>query len=72
MSVSLVWTLVLLDFKVKGTESNWSKEEKFFVTIKVVIPPNKRNEPLRIIKIEIIVIPIGLLIFTKNLINTSI
>jgi hypothetical protein len=63
----------LLDSKVKGTESNVSKlEEKFIVKIKVAIPPNNKNEPLRIIKIEIIVIPIGLLIFMKNLINTSI
>jgi hypothetical protein len=58
---------------VKGTESKVSKlEGKFIVKIKVAIPPNNRNEPLRISKIEIIVIPIGLLIFMKNLINTSI
>jgi hypothetical protein len=63
----------LLDSKVKGTESNVSKlEEKFIVKIKVAIPPNNKNEPLRIIKIEIIVIPIGLLIFIKKMINTSI
>ena len=58
---------------IKGAKSDVSKlEEKFIVKIKVVIPPNNKNEPLRINKIEIIVIPIGLLIFIKKIINTSI
>jgi hypothetical protein len=61
-----------LDSKIKGTESNRSKEEKFIVRMRVAIPLNNRKEPLIIIRIAIIVIPIGLLIFINNLINTLI
>ena len=39
---------------------------KFEARKKTTIPLNSKNEPLRIIKIEIIVIPIGRLLLIKN------
>ncbi len=39
---------------------------KFEARKKATIPLNSKNEPLRIIKIEIIVIPIGRLLLIKN------
>jgi hypothetical protein len=62
--VSFSSELVIFESNVKVSEFDGSSiEGKFDANIKLNMPARKRKEPLRIINIEIIVIPSGLLIF---------
>ena len=69
---SLLLKIVLfVSANIKEDKSNVSRwAAKFEARKKVTMPLNNRNDPLSIIKIEIIVIPMGRFIFIRIFFNT--
>jgi hypothetical protein len=67
LELILLKLVLFVSAKLEASRSRLSKlPTKFEARKKATIPLNSRNEPLRNIKIEIIVIPIGRLIFIKK------